>query len=165
MRPLNTVVKSPSAFDSLSNYAGVSDFPAMDYLLTRNRDSDTLTESNWRSALKLLGGEGDNVEILRFGHWACGWWEALAVKQGTPQHAIALEIEERLEGYPVVDENDWSELEEETAAQVWRDCYRPKERIAYIREHRNQFDFRGMADLLGCARGNYFAGYASELLA
>jgi hypothetical protein len=33
-----------------------------------------------------------------------------------------------------------------------------------MREHRSQFDARSFADLLGCARGKYFLGYASELL-
>lgn len=57
-----------------------------------------------------------------------------------------------------------SEAEEEQAQEVWRDCYRPKARIEYIREHREQFEFRSFADMLGCVRGRYFAGYASELL-
>ena len=57
-----------------------------------------------------------------------------------------------------------SKVEEEEAARVWRDCYRESERIKYIRAHRSQFDFRGLADLMGCVRGKFFAGYASELL-
>jgi len=58
----------------------------------------------------------------------------------------------------------FSEYETEEANDVWRDCYRPEERIDYIRKHRSQFKFRGLSDLIGCVRGHYFAGYASELL-
>jgi len=35
---------------------------------------------------------------------------------------------------------------------------------ALIREYRNQFEFRDFADMLACARGKYFAGWAGELL-
>ncbi len=164
MRTLNQVVERPSALDSRANYIGQSDFPEWDCLLTQNRDSDCLSRSNFRSALKELGGESDNVEIHRFNHWACGWWEALAVKQNTDEHKIAMQIESRIENYPVVDENDYSELELSEANDIWRDCYNSKERVEYIRKHRSQFDFRDFQDLLGCVRGNYFAGYASELL-
>lgn len=54
--------------------------------------------------------------------------------------------------------------ETEAAQEVWRTCYSDAERIDYIREHRSQFEFRSFADMLGCVRGRYFAGYASELL-
>jgi hypothetical protein len=164
MRTLNQVVKSPSGWDSLANYTGQSDFPGWFVLVTRNRDSDCLTESNFRSALKALGGESETVEVHRFGHWACGWWEALCVKEGSEQFTIAQDIAEKLEDYPVVDEDDWSELEHEEASRVWAECYNVKERVEYIRQHREQFEFHNFADLLGCARGLYFAGYASELL-
>jgi hypothetical protein len=164
LTPLRDVVKNPSGWDSYSNYLGQIPEPEWLCVLTRNRDSECLTESNWRCALERLGGEGDNVQIDRFGHWACGWWEALSVKAGSPQQRIAQEIKSSLSDYPVLDEEDWSNLESEEADRVWRDCYDYIDRIEYIREHRDQFHFRSFADLLGCARGKYFAGYASELL-
>lgn len=164
MKTLKDVVKNPSGWDSFANYIGPTEFGEFDCLLTQNRDSDVLQRSNFKSALKKLGGEGDNVEIHRFGHWACGWWEVLAVKRGTPQHAIALQIEEKMEDYPVVDDEDFSREEQDEAELVWRDCYSDRDRIEYIREHRSQFDFHSFADLLGCVRGRYFAGYASELI-
>lgn len=164
MNKLKDIVKNPSGWDSLSNFLG--ELPENDWLclVIQNRDSDTLTESNFRSALKLLGGESKNVQVMRYGHWACGWWEALAVKENTPQAKIATEIDDKLQDYPVVDEEDWSELESETADKVWRDCYNTKERIEYMREHRTQFDFRSIQDAIACARGRYFLGYASELI-
>jgi len=57
-----------------------------------------------------------------------------------------------------------SKVEEEEAQRVWRECYSTSERIEYVRRHSSQFDFRSFSDLLGCVRGRYFAGYASELL-
>lgn len=162
--PLKEVAKNPSGFDSFSNYAGEIPEPEWLCLLTRNRDSDCLAESNFRSALRELGGESETVRVDRFGHWACGWWEALSVRAGSPEHEIAKGISERLESYPVVNEFDFSELESETADEVWRNCYSESARVEYIREHRNQFEFRDFADLMGCVRGRYFAGYASELL-
>lgn len=68
------------------------------------------------------------------------------------------------EGYPVVCDEDFSELETEEADQIWTNCYDTAERIAYIRAHRHHFEFRNFADLLGCVRGRYFSGYASELI-
>jgi hypothetical protein len=65
---------------------------------------------------------------------------------------------------PVVCDEDFSELETEEADQIWTNCYDTAERIAYIRAHRHHFEFRNFADLLGCVRGRYFSGYASELI-
>ena len=160
MRALEQVVASPSAFDSLSNYVGQSQFPGWDCLLIRNRDSDVLSECNFAVALEQLGGESDSVQIHRFGHWACGWWEALAVQQGTPAHATATAIAEQLEDYPVLDDDAFSEAEQIAADQIWANCYSPAERIKYIRDHRRRFEFHDWADMRSCVRGEYFAGYA-----
>lgn len=140
------------------------------------RDSDCLSRSNYRCMIQLLGGKGtegakgnqeinDNVAIEEASHWAVGWIQYLIIN---PAHAesvkIATEAIERLEDYPVLDESDYSELEQEEATEVWKNCYHPKERVEYIRKHKSQFEFRDFSDLIGCVRGNYFAGYASELL-
>jgi hypothetical protein len=130
-----------------------------------NRDSDVLTRSNWQCQLRALGGESETVEVHRFGHWGPGWFEIVIIDPAaTDKVKIAEEIEAALEGYPVIDEQHFSELEMEEANRVWCSCYRERERIAYIREHRSQFEFHDFRDLLGCVRGKYFAGYASELL-
>ena len=155
---------NPSGLDSEANYAGDRPDPCWLCLMTHNRDSELLTESNWDTALQQLGGEGDDVQIFRFGHWACGWWEALTVKAGTQSETVAQEIADALADYPVLDEEDFSEREQSEADRAWRDWYSPQERIDYIRKHRSQFEFHDMRDLLSCVRGQYFAGYASELV-
>jgi hypothetical protein len=68
-------------------------------------------------------------------------------------------------------------VESREADRVWADCMRPKERIAYMRQHASQFDCLHIPeaesrehaldrwrDILANARGRYFSGYASELL-
>ena len=99
MKTLNKVASNPSGLDSYSNYAGEIPSDSLLVVLTRSRDSDILSESNWEVALERLGGESDTVEIHRFGHWACGWWEALCVQAGSQQQEEAGEIESDLEAY------------------------------------------------------------------
>lgn len=135
----------------------------------RSRDSDCLEESNFHTMLATLDGESDVVTVVRESHWAVGWVEWIAIEaDGTDASDQALraadEQQERLQNYPVLDEDDFCEREMEAANDVWRDCYSWQERIAYIREHRSQFEFHDYRDLLGCVRGQYFAGYASEIL-
>lgn len=132
----------------------------------RSRDSDTLERSNFECMLCALGGESDTVLVIRESHWAVGWVEWIAIHESDSKALeTADNIKRKLADYPVVDEMHWSDLEMDEANDVWRDCYRPQDRIDYVRRHRNQFEFRDMADLLNCIRGKYFAGYAGDLLA
>jgi hypothetical protein len=68
------------------------------------------------------------------------------------------------ESYPILSEDDHSALEQEEADRVWCENYNARERLEYVRRHRGQFDFRNFTDMLGCLRGKYFSGYASELI-
>lgn len=131
----------------------------------RSRDSDALERSNFVCMLKALGGESETVLVVHEGHWAVGWVEWIAIHEGDATAlAIADEIKGKLRDYPVIDDDHFSEEESEEANEVWTHCYSWQERIKYIRRHRSQFDFRDLPDLIGCVRGKYFAGYASELL-
>jgi len=104
------------------------------------------------------------VEVHRFGHWACGWFEIILVRPGTNAAKKAEEIEARLVVCLFLDECDHSEREMEAANETWQCCFSNAERIKYIRDYRSEFEFHSFADMLGCARGNYFGGYESELL-
>jgi hypothetical protein len=131
----------------------------------QSRDSDALERSNFATMLKNLGGECDTVQVVREHHWAVGWVEWIAIHQDNETALrIADENMARMQDYPVLNEYDWSEREQDDANETWQNCYSPLERIKYIREHRSQFEFHNFADMLGCARGEYFAGYASELI-
>lgn len=74
--------------------------------VSQTRDSEPLEESNFAVALDRLGGEGDNVEVHCFGHWACGWFEIILIRPGTPEERTGFEIEFKLDSYPVLDEDD-----------------------------------------------------------
>ncbi len=133
----------------------------------QTRDSDALERSNFRTLLRGLkekDSEGQDHEVHRFGHWGPGWVEIVLVRPDTAAATEAEECESALADYPVLCDHDFSELEQEDANQVWRDCYRDRSRLEYIRDHRSQFEFRCFSDLMACVRGKYFAGYASELL-
>lgn len=79
--------------------------------VTQSRDSEALERSNFRVAVRRLGGESETVEVHRFGHWACGWFEILLVAPSRLPDAQGLA--ESLDDYPVLDEMDLSELENE----------------------------------------------------
>lgn len=137
-------------------------------VLARTRDSGALERSNFECAETLLRAEAaDDVAVERSSHWAVGWVDYIVINPANQKLVeFAQEnIIDAMESYPVLDESHFSNEETEEANQVWADCYRPKERIEYIRAHRHQFEFRSFVDLLGCVRGKYFAGYACELLA
>jgi hypothetical protein len=131
----------------------------------QSRDSDALERSNFACMLKAIGGESDTVQVVRESHWAVGWVEWIAI-HGDDEAALRIAdmVQELLKDYPVVNEEHWSELEREDANETWMNCYSQQERIDYIRCHRSQFEFHDMADLIGCVRGQYFAGDACELL-
>ncbi len=83
----------------------------------KTRDAKLLEQCNFDCILKELGGEGDNVEILGFGHWVCGHYDLILVRPDTDQ-AIQLEhVVEALEDYPVFDESAYSELELDTTIE------------------------------------------------
>jgi hypothetical protein len=140
-----------------------------------NRDSGCLTESNEaaiHAALRPWMGsldDGDLVESQSHNHWAVGHVDGIVIrcvddKGPTAAFRKLHELAQQLDTYPVLDENDFSDRERAAACKAWRNCYSPAERIEYIRERRSQFEFRDFVDLLGCVRGKYFAGDASELL-
>lgn len=164
MMKLKDLVENPSGFDSLKNYIGHIPDEEWRVLITRNRDSDILTNSNWECIIDEFSEESENVEVFSFGHWACGWWECLAVRENTEEYKKALEIHKALEDYPVYDESHFSDREQEEANEIWMNCYNEQERIEYIRENRSQFYFYDFKDLIAVVRGKYFNGYASELI-
>jgi hypothetical protein len=191
---MKTKTDPQSPFEHLTLWKYPRDYFGADwsdyYILSgQHRDSDALAQSNFRSFLSALKTKAEQLgasevpnpdfasdpkedeaipayTVACASHWAVGWVETLLVHRDA--HPGLLEWADqqlaRMEGYPVFDEHDFCELESEQADQTWRECYRVQDRIEYIRKHRDQFEFRSFADLLGCVRGQYFAGYASELL-
>lgn len=104
-----------NSFDGFSNYGGPTEEEWCDFvvLIGQNRDSDILTQSNFRCALERLGGESKNVVVNRFGHWACGWIELILVNPNSKKIQKAYDIYKSLQKYPVLDDGDFSEAENE----------------------------------------------------
>jgi hypothetical protein len=96
---------------------GISDF---EVLYSQTRDSDYLTQSNFAVALAQLGGESDSVQVHRFGHWACGWFELILVDpKDEDKYREAEEIEGSLSEYPILDEDDYSQRIDVAAGECW----------------------------------------------
>jgi hypothetical protein len=85
--------------------------------VSRNRDSDPLAESNFAACLESLGGESDNVEVHRFGHWGCGWFEIILAAPSLESEVDA--IASALADYPVLDDSDYSSRECEALSEAW----------------------------------------------
>lgn len=98
----------------------------------QNRDSDTLTRSNFSVMVAELerieqdaqpaedGAEYFDVfELHRFGHWAYGWLEIVLVRPGSAAAEYVADLAEALADYPVADEEHFSQLESDEAAESW----------------------------------------------
>lgn len=132
----------------------------------QSRDSDALERANFdamRKALEALpevevaeDGGMASVQIVRESHWACGWVEWIAIHE---TNVRALELAEsimaRLEDYPVIDEDLWSQYEDEDCRATWENCYDAKERLAYFRRHGHTSN--GLASMLkAIRRGDWY---------
>jgi len=100
--------------------------------VSRNRDSGVLDNSNFTIALKWLGGESDTVEVHRFRHWACGWYEIILLH---PSKTEALRrIEDALENHPVLDEDHHAQAEHDAIEEVWS-AMSLRERITFATQN------------------------------
>lgn len=148
-----------------SNYGGAEWYDYYSSGVGQSRDSDALERSNFASMLKQLGGESDTVLVVHEGHWAVGWVEWIAIhKDDHKALVIADGVREALQDYPVIDEDHFSQTEEEEAQEVWTHCYNENERIRFMRKHTIDHHFESFGDLRDVVRGKYFPGYASDLL-
>lgn len=102
-----------NGLDNWNNYSGPNHGEKV-MVLSRSRDAEILEDSNFECALERLGGESKHVEVVRASHWACGWIETIIV---SPKSLKALNeaynIREELDTYPVLDESDFCERENE----------------------------------------------------
>jgi hypothetical protein len=90
-----------------SNYIG-DDYSEYYVLLTKTPQSDIMTESNFHSALKRLGGESPSVNVVRFNHWLTGWVDVILIHElDVDMVTIGHEIINDLSNYPILDEDDY----------------------------------------------------------
>lgn len=116
---------SPKPWVRPSNYVGAS-WPDHLVFLGRNRDSDLLTNHNFETALARLEkvahviDSESTVQIVSENHWACGWIEWIAIHKDDAQAlALANEIADHLDTYPVLDEDRYSEREFQEIYDLW----------------------------------------------
>jgi len=122
----------------------------------QHRESGALDRSNFTCMLTSLGGASETVVVVRECHWAVGWIEWMAIHQDDEKALqIADDIVDRLQDQddPVIDDEHRREVEYLDACADWLDNYRVEDRVAYIRQHRSQFEFSSFGDMLGCVRG------------
>lgn len=108
-------------------------------VIAQTRDSDCLTRSNFDAMIELLGGESKKtnaVYIARFNHWACGWVEVIFIHRGASKK---LQIADKVmtevkENYPVIDDELFSEYENEEKNQYWNSLSL-KEKIEMCAQH------------------------------
>lgn len=111
------------AFGSTGNYMG-ADLSAF-YLapVSISRDtSDSVSLSNWRTVTADLErlAQSEETGITRMGHWACGWYEIFLIHESdTAALKAADQWAADLESYPVADESDLAELEQEEEEEAW----------------------------------------------
>jgi len=111
----------PSGIDGPSNTDYDRDIDGLLVFLSQTRDSDDLEQSNFASALALLGGESETVKVHRFGHWACGWIESILIDpEDTDTAEVAQSILAQLADYPVLDDDDYSRREWESFERAWK---------------------------------------------
>src|SRR4051794_15799307 len=106
-----------------SDYAGVIvgwiDEGFSDAIFAHYRDSDILDESNWNAIVEIMSkwidGDEGAVRTTTSNHWAVGWIESMHVKirnkhgKFTKPFKAAIAIKERLDNYPVLNEESYSQ--------------------------------------------------------
>lgn len=104
----------PSVFDRHIHVEEIENFAIVAF---RSRDSNILEECNFTEILKSLGGESEQVQVHRFGHWGCGWFEQILVHPDLDEKAA--EVVCALANYPVWDEEAYSEACWAAAYEQW----------------------------------------------
>jgi hypothetical protein len=100
-------------------------------VIGHHRDSDLLVESNWDYCINALP-ESDTVNIVRENHWLVGWVEWLGIEKSDEASLMkADDIIERLNDYPVLAEEDFSNREWLEAESTWQN-FTLADRINYL---------------------------------
>lgn len=112
-------------------------FESWGYVWGYGRGADVMDESNfWTVYNRLKEQFPDDVEVHRSNHWLCGWVEQLAVRilkpdadskefrdeDVTDAFREVLRFKTRVENYPVLDEEDYSEREWREMLEFVRAC-------------------------------------------
>ena len=112
--------------------------------LGKHRDSDSVTRSNFSVGLRALRAlpeytgpaeDGSRI-VVRESHWAVGWVEWIAVHESDVAGIAACEeMLARLDDYPVLSEDDLSDMEYREACDAWASASR-RGRLDILRDSR-----------------------------
>lgn len=100
-------------------------------IYTHNRDSGTIERCNGESIAEALAPFLDSGDVVaeHHTHWACGWVDGFAIRvyragEITEAFRAYFGLLERMEDYPILDEQRLGEMEAEESAQGWEDWAR-----------------------------------------
>lgn len=84
----------------------------------QTRDSGALDRSNFQVIQEDLRERyPDDFDIASFNHWACGWIEEMIWNAGNADLRAAVQVwRDKLDSYPVADDEHYSELESDELA-------------------------------------------------
>lgn len=119
-----------------SAYFGDKDLERWGVVMITSRDAEVLERSNWQVVTEDLQERfPEATDIEEWGHWAVGWIKKLYVDTHD-EAAIqaAFEWREKLDGYPVADEEHYSQLEEGEVQEAY-DSYGKDDVIRWLREN------------------------------
>lgn len=152
-------------------YAGAS-WDDWYVFLGQHRDSDNVSKSNFRCGLAKLRnvmsketiGIYPSVFVVSESHWAVGWVEWIGIhKSDIEALKLGDEMMNQINEYPVLNEDDLTSLDDEEAQEYWKGMS-VKDRKEYIRNNPNQFDGNTFGNFKSMLKGEYFGGWASELI-
>ena len=109
----------------------------------QSRDSDALERANFDAMvnrLREVDSQGEDSEsggwrIVEESHWAVGWVQWIAIHESaTDALAAAEQAQADLADYPVLDDDLFSEYENDDCEATW-DYMPASDRIEYLRDH------------------------------
>ena len=123
-------VLEPFRWRSSSNYGG-RDLSDHYCVLGRSRDSGLLETSNWEVGQTKFKEFDSGWEVFGFNHWGVGWIDELMVHEDAPEDVLILaaNIRGQLEAYPILDEEDHSRREYESAVENITEAYSSLKRL------------------------------------
>lgn len=117
---LNYTPEHLPPYERPKNYIGATHHGTY-VVYSTHRDADSVTRSNWR-VLQKMTDELDGVYTASANHWAVGWVEVMYVDptEASEQTLQMLdEIVGGLQDYPLISDEDHSELEWDEAWEWW----------------------------------------------
>lgn len=128
----------------------------------QSRDSSCLEQSNFAEMLSALRRVSDTVQVVHESHWAVGWIKWIAIHE-SDEKALreADRLMGRLENYPALNEDDWTQREWDAACDYWEQCGW-RERVRMLRD---KCRVNGFRDLMAAVRGSWSAAdlHASDI--